>query len=69
MVEMGEVTNTKLVFEHDWTQLLYCYKINFIVYEKHLKPSARPILGIERLVNRFFTVLLQVVDRFYTVSG
>ena len=27
MVEREEVANTNLVFEHDWTQLLYCYNI------------------------------------------
>ena len=31
MVEREDISSTKLVFEHDWTQLLYCYNVYSIV--------------------------------------
>ena len=33
MVEREDISSTKLVFEHDWTQLLYCYNVYCIKIE------------------------------------
>ena len=35
-VEREQVADTKLVFDHDWTQLLYCLNVYCILYNNTL---------------------------------